>query len=84
MAIRYFACPACRCRAPGRFFDSEDAVLKFAEQACAHYRVGYTAWRVHVGAWSLLRLFKPEDRADQDPIDDDQYEDPDPTQYEER
>jgi hypothetical protein len=59
-------------------------VLAFARDACAHYRIGYSAWRVNYGSWTLLRLFKPDDRADQDPIDDDHYEDPDPTRYKER
>jgi hypothetical protein len=66
MAIRYFACPTHRCRAPGRFFDSEADVLAFAGQAAATYRVAYAAWSVWVGKWTLLRLFKPEDgREDQ-------------------
>jgi hypothetical protein len=83
MATRYFACPACRCRAPGRFFNSEADVLAFAEQACASYHIGYSAWRINYGSWTLLRLFKPDDRpavAD----DDDGWEDPDPTRYKEQ
>jgi hypothetical protein len=66
MATRYFACPAHRCRAPGRFFDTETSVLAFARQAAAAYLVPYSTWRVHYGQWTLLRLFQPEDQPNQE------------------
>jgi hypothetical protein len=73
MAVKFFACPTHRCRAPGRFFTTEADVLAFARQAATAYDVTYAAWRVHVGQWTMLGLARPDDPPD----------DPDPTRHQE-
>jgi hypothetical protein len=62
VSIKYFACPAHRCLAPGRFFNVEADAIAFAREASIAYRVGYSAWSVRVGKWTLLALFRPEDQ----------------------
>jgi hypothetical protein len=65
MATKFFACPAHRCSAPGRFFHLADDAQAFAREASDAYRVGYSAWAVRVGRWTLLARFDPHDDDDQ-------------------
>jgi hypothetical protein len=60
MSVKFFACPAHRCSAPGRFFTAAANTLAFARQAATTYHVGYTAWSVRVGRWTLLARFSPD------------------------
>jgi hypothetical protein len=84
MSMKYFACPAHRCKAPGRFFLTEADALAYAEEAAVAYCVAYSIWAVHYGKWTHRARFGPYgDRSVLDPPIADGPADPDPTRYRE-